>query len=85
MTEKLFLTDGEIAERLGIPTKELVGTLIVLERSGFPPKDIQFGNRRYWPAVRNWLDTRYRLVASSAPGNPARNGDGKWQSKMHQA
>lgn len=64
---QLFLTDGEVAVRLGAKPDEFAGTLIVLERAGFPPKDPQFGNRRYWPAVKAWLDRRYKLIPPVDP------------------
>jgi hypothetical protein len=78
MTDKLFLTDGEIAARLGVKTDTIKEKLEVLERSGFPRPDPQFENRRYWPAVKAWLDRRFNLAPSSQSGNLARNGDGKW-------
>lgn len=78
MTDAVFLTDGELAKRLNFKPDEFAGTLIVLERSGFPPKDPQFGNRRYWPAVKAWLDRRYKLAPSLDPGNSARQGARQW-------
>lgn len=61
MAEKLFMTDAEAAKALGIPTDEFKATVIVLEREGFPLPDPIFKNRRYWPAVKAFLDRRYGL------------------------
>lgn len=57
----LFLTDPEIAKLLGMAPAQWQATAIVLERSGLPRKDPQFGDRRYWPAVRAYLDRRAGL------------------------
>ncbi len=52
MSEKLFMTDAELAKSIGLPTDEFKATAIVLQRSGFPVPDPVFNNRRYWPAVK---------------------------------
>ncbi len=55
--DKLYLTDAELIRRLGVPEKTLRPLLPGLEKNyGFPPKSPLFGGRRYWPAVKNWLD-----------------------------
>jgi hypothetical protein len=55
--DKLFLLDSELIRRLGVPEKVLRPILPGLEsRYGFPRKQALFGNRRYWPAVKAWLD-----------------------------
>jgi hypothetical protein len=55
--DKLFLLDSELIRRLGVPEKVLRPILPALEsKYGFPRKQALFGNRRYWPAVKAWLD-----------------------------
>jgi hypothetical protein len=68
--DKLFLTDAELIRRLGVPEKHMRRMLPGLEsKYGFPRKQPLFGDRRYWPAVKAWLDKRNGLPALS---NPAR-------------
>lgn len=74
MTDKLFLTDAEVGAKLNIPTVEIKAAMIVFERRGFPPKDPEFGDRRYWPAIKEWLDRRYRVGPFSTLGNNAQIG-----------
>lgn len=60
--DKLFLTDAEMIRRLGVPEKLLRPLLPALERKyGFPCKSPFFGDRRYWPAVKAWLDKHHGL------------------------
>jgi len=60
----LWATDDEIIERWGVPEKVAREAIRVLDhehrKSGFPQKQALFGNRRYWPAVQDFLDLRYR-------------------------
>lgn len=55
-----FVTDAELIRRLGLPEK--VGRVALREldkaskaRRSFPQPDPLFGNRRFWPAVKEWL------------------------------
>lgn len=66
-SDKLFVTEGECAERIGIATDEFRAIATVLESSGLPSQDPLFKNRRYWPAVKAWLDRRYSLTTGSGP------------------
>ena len=56
--ETLFVTDEELFRRLGVSEK--VGRAVLMrydaERTGFPPKIKLWGDRRYWPAVKDFLD-----------------------------
>lgn len=56
--ETLYVTDAELIRRTGVPEKIMRQALRELDakRTGFPPKDPFFGNRRYWPAVKAYLD-----------------------------
>ncbi len=58
----LFVSDTEMLRRIGISEK--IGRVAIRElekRQVFPPKDPLFGNKRYWPAVRAFLDARSGL------------------------
>lgn len=62
--DKLYLTDAELIRRLGVPANVLRPILPNLElKFGFPPKQPLFGGRRYWPAVKAWLDKHNGLTA----------------------
>lgn len=74
----LFLTEGELAGRMGVELELLKTALPALAKSGFPSPDPLFGGRRYWPACEAFLDRRYGLSSSSGQGTPALDGDEKW-------
>jgi hypothetical protein len=60
---KLYLSDAELIRRLGVPEKHMRKILPGLEsKYGFPRKQPLFGDRRYWPAVKMWLDKRNGLL-----------------------
>jgi hypothetical protein len=57
--ETLYITDAELIRRMGVPEKIARQAISVLDhnpRSGFPKKDPLWGKRRYWPAVKLYLD-----------------------------
>lgn len=55
--DKLFLTDAELIRWLGVPEPEARAAIKQLEaKSGFPRKQKLFGDRRYRPAVKDYLD-----------------------------
>lgn len=61
--DKLYLTDAEMIRRLGVPDKIVRPILPTLEtKHGFPRKQALFGGRRYWPAVKIWLDRHNGLI-----------------------
>jgi hypothetical protein len=61
--DKLYLTDAELIRRLGVPANVLRPILPNLEaKFGFPEKSALFGGRRYWPAVKAWLDRHEGLT-----------------------
>jgi hypothetical protein len=61
--DKYYLTDAELIRRLGVPEKVLRPMLPGLEENyRFPKKDPLFGDRRYWPAVKRWLDRHNGLT-----------------------
>lgn len=55
--DKLFVTDAELIRRLGVPAEAARRTIRMLDvqRTGFPRKQKIWGDRRYWPAVEEWL------------------------------
>ncbi len=66
----LFVTDAELLRRLGVPEKlgyQALGMLDENPKSGFPQKDPLWGGRRYWPAVRSYLDTYYQGKIGISP------------------
>lgn len=57
--DTLYVTDAELIRRIGVPEKiarEAIRALDGNPRSGFPQKQQLWGGRRYWPAVRAYLD-----------------------------
>ena len=64
----LFLTEAEIARRLGLTRREWAGKAEVLERHGLPRIDPLIGGR-YWPAIVAFFDRRYGVsnVEASQP------------------
>lgn len=57
--ETLYITDAEMIRRMGVPEKIARQTIRSLDRNPrtrFPQKSDIWGGRRYWPAVRAWLD-----------------------------
>jgi hypothetical protein len=66
----LFVTDAELIERLNVPEKIARQAIEMLDRdrsSGFPQKQKLWGNRRYWPAVRTYLDYAYAPKLDASP------------------
>jgi hypothetical protein len=62
--DTLYITDAELIRRMGVPEKTARMVIRALDadvKSGFPRKDKFFGGRRYWPAVRAYLDKRNRV------------------------
>lgn len=70
----LYVTDRELIELLGVPEDIASGAIDMLDRdrrSGFPPKQKLWGDRRYLPAVRVWLDANYGLKISTSDNRRA--------------
>ncbi len=73
--DKLYLTDAELIRRIGVPASVLRPILPTLENTGgFPRKSPLFGGRRYWPAVKAWLDRHAGLNVEAPAPRRARNG-----------
>lgn len=69
----LYLTEAEIARRLGISEDRWRETRRVLEREGLPSRDPLFSNKRFWPAVQTFLMRRYGMS-----GSTVHSPDGEW-------
>ncbi|TBA86279.1 winged helix-turn-helix domain-containing protein [Rhizobium ruizarguesonis] len=73
-----FVTEGQLAERIGLTLDQLKIALPAAEKAGFPTKDPLFADRRYWPAVVAWLDRRYGLRPEGYTGPYAVDGRENW-------
>ncbi len=80
-SDTLFVTDAQCAERLGLTTEQFKTALPAASKEGFPPLDPLFGNRRYWPAVRAWLDRRYGIGDKSVQGPYSPDEPEPWKKK----
>lgn len=58
----LFVSDTELYRRLGVGPRIGRTAVFALEPHGFPKKQPLFGKKRYWPAVRFFLDRYYGLT-----------------------
>lgn len=58
MPDPLYKTEGQIAALVGVSTDDWKAIAVVWEKDGFPVADPQTG-KRYWPAVKAWLDRRH--------------------------
>jgi hypothetical protein len=67
VADTLYKSDVEIARELGVPPAKWRANAVVLERRGLPPPDPMFDGKRYWPAVKAFLDRRNGLGAALAP------------------
>jgi len=65
----LYVTDDELIERLGVPRDVACDALRVLDhehrKNRFPQRSPLWGGRRYWPAVKQWLDAHNGLGRKS--------------------
>lgn len=66
----LYVTDAELIRRLGVPERPARAAIHALDAnpsSGFPRKQKLWGDRRYWPAVRAYLDRTSGLTVAASP------------------
>ena len=56
--DTLYVNDAELIRRMGVPEKIARPVIKQLDaKSGdWPKKSALWGNRRYWPAVKAYLD-----------------------------
>ena len=76
--ETLFITEAQLAERMGLTTDQLKAAMHALNQAGFPMPDPLIAGRRYWPACKAFLDRRYGLASSSGQANPGLDGEERW-------
>ncbi|RVG92106.1 winged helix-turn-helix domain-containing protein [Sinorhizobium meliloti] len=77
----LFVTEAQCAERMGLTTEQFNLALPAARKAGFPSPDPLFANRRYWPAVKAWLDRRYDLnQVGDMTAPPGLDGPENWES-----
>ncbi|MBY5879832.1 winged helix-turn-helix domain-containing protein [Rhizobium sp. BT-226] len=74
-----FVTEGELAERIGLTLDQFKIALPGATKAGFPVPDELFANRRYWPACVAWLDRRYGLRPDGAGGPYVPDGEEHWR------
>lgn len=74
--DALYLTDEQVAERIGVGVEKWRENARVLEAQGLPKRDRLFCSRRYWPAVKAFLDRRNGLGGRS----PVENS---WEEKVN--
>jgi hypothetical protein len=66
--DKLYLTDAELFRKLGLPRSVIAPLIPTLEtKQAFPRKSDLFGGRRYWPAVKAWLDKYHGINIDPPP------------------
>lgn len=62
---KLYVTDAEMIRRMGVPEKLARPVIAELDakakETGFPQKQKLWGGRRYWPAIKAYLDAHNGL------------------------
>lgn len=63
----LWVTDAELIRRMGVPEKTARETLRLLDTkpNGFPRKVKLWGDRRYWPAVKDYFDRNYGVTVDA--------------------
>ena len=77
--DPLFLTEAELAARIGVSAGAWKAAALILGRQGFPRPDPLFENRRYWPACKAFLDQRYGLGTPQGTGLHVLDGKEAWQ------
>ena len=75
-TDPLYINDAELIRRMGVPEKKARHLLRYFDNNPkllFPQKDKLFDDRRYWPAVKAFLDKRNRLTMDASPNKRGTN------------
>jgi hypothetical protein len=79
----LYLTEDAIADRVGVTAEKWHENARVLERAGLPKPDPLFDGRRYWPAVKAFLDRRNGIGGASSALAP--DGEENWHERRARA
>ena len=61
----LYLSEKQIAARVGVGLRTWSIAASALEKAGLPKGDPLFCRRRYWPAVKEFLDRRNHFGGQS--------------------
>jgi len=73
--ETLWITDAELIRRMGVPERTARQTMRELDKhyktTGFPQKDPKWGDRRYWPALKEWFDADVKRKMRAIPTRKA--------------
>ena len=67
--DKLWISDADLIRWLGLPEKKGRQVLRQLDqdrRTGFPQKNAFWDNRRYVPAVKEYLDRQNGLIIDAS-------------------
>jgi hypothetical protein len=71
--ETLYVSDAEIARRLGLPiNRGRVMLRALAAHPAFPKPDKLLGDKRYWPAVKQFLDKRNGVTVETSPNHRGR-------------
>ena len=76
---RLYPSDREIRERLGLSERRWASILPVWERQGFPRKDPLTG-ARFWPAVEKFLLHRHDLGGEHSIPSSVSDGAECWDA-----
>lgn len=72
----LYLSEAEIAARVGVGLARWKSLAPTLERDGLPKKNVLIG-KRYWPKVRQFLDTMEGMTQAGSPTSQQRKENWK--------
>jgi hypothetical protein len=66
--EKLYVTDDELIQKLGVPERMARAILadLTTKHAAFPKKQKLWGDRRYWPAVKAYFDRLNGMLPDDA-------------------
>lgn len=74
----LYVSDDEMFRRLNVCRDKGRAAVEQLEPQGFPRKDPLFSGKRYWPAVRSFLDKRNGIGETQATPNASPEDEENW-------
>ena len=75
--ETIWVTDAELIRRSGVPENRMYKLLAGLDadrKSGFPPKQRLWGNRRHWPSVKAYFAKHSGVTMAHQPTEGRRYG-----------
>ncbi|MGO7531696.1 hypothetical protein [Rhizobium leguminosarum] len=60
-TQALYVDDVQCAKRLNLPRADTEFFKYYEDKHGFPKREPDFANKRYWPAVVAWFDHEFGI------------------------